>query len=819
MKKWKECLYNASHGATASQYNPVRTRVVYNSALQKTAVQGLVATGNKWPVCNWGAKSARGRINRAHRENAAYSALRVNNTNINDQSSVWRDDINTINLVVDGQENVNVDQASPTSFVETNKACDKVEHNTGGCAVECPNRGIVSNKVNDAVTSATSLVNKRNPLFVNHSGTTWATNGGQVAHENIALHESDVVREPDTGHVDKGGFKPIYDVNNCTIDDKYLNTILTKHDKFTEGDSKPKLFTQWQSQVDFDFGFVPMGDLILPVVSDSGENVDCPIHTYKMVSQSGIPNFLGCRIPVVSQLHVNKWEAELEDYWDSQLIHLIKYGFPLDFNRSCTLVSDHVNHKSALQHPHDIDTYLSEEISHKAIIGPYGVNPIQGCHVSPFMSREKSGSTNRRVIIDLSWPRDNSVNSGIDKDSYLGTEFNLTFPTIHHIVNEVKQAGRGCHVFKVDVSRAFRHVKVDPGDLDLLGLEWKGASYLDTCVPFGMRHGMQIFQRVSDAVRYMMRRRGHTVLNYVDDFLGVGASRVARHSFDALQELMPQLGLDISVKKLTPPSTIAVCLGIQINTVESTVSIPPEKLQKIVHMVTDWKARHFCSKRQLQALLGNLLYVNKCVKASRVFLNRMLQLLRANYDKNSITLTHDFKRDLRWFDQFLMQYNGVSFFDHKKAFDVVELDACLVGVGGRWQNFVYHLKLVQHYKNLSIVHFEMINILVALRIFVRLWHRKHVLIKCDNDAVVQVLQTGKTRDPFLATVARNIWFESAIADVSLSYVHIRGRDNKVADTLSRWVGSQDQIAYLFSEIKNPTWMVTNPEMLELNYEI
>ena len=166
-----------------------------------------------------------------------------------------------------------------------------------------------------------------------------------------------------------------------------------------------------------------------------------------------------------------------------------------------------------------------------------------------------------------------------------------------------------------------------------------------------------------------------------------------------------------------------------------------------------------------------------------------------------------------------MQYNGVTFFDHKKAFDVVELDACLVGVGGRWQDFVYHLKLVHHYKNLSIVHFEMINILVALRIFVRLWHRRHVLIKCDNDTVVQVLQTGKIRDPFLATVARNIWFESAIGDVSLSHVHIRGKDNKVADTLSRWVGSQEQMACLLSEIKKPIWMDMIPKMLDLNYEI
>ena len=240
MKKSKECLYNASHGATASQYNRVRTRVVYNSALQKTTVQGLMVRGSKWPVCNWGAKSAGGRINRAHRKNAAYSASRVNNTNINYQSSVSRDDINPINLVVDGQEYVNVDQASPVSFVETSKACDKVEHNTGVFAVDCPNRGIVINKVNDEVTSETSLVNKRNPLIVNHSDTTWASNGGHVAHENIALHDSDVIREADNSHVDKGGFKPIYDVNNCIIDDKYLNTILTKREKFTEGEANQR---------------------------------------------------------------------------------------------------------------------------------------------------------------------------------------------------------------------------------------------------------------------------------------------------------------------------------------------------------------------------------------------------------------------------------------------------------------------------------------------------------------------------------------------------------------------------------------------------
>ena len=74
-----------------------------------------------------------------------------------------------------------------------------------------------------------------------------------------------------------------------------------------------------------------------------------------------------------------------------------------------------------------------------------------------------------------------------------------------------------------------------------------------------------------------------------------------------------------------------------------------------------------------------------------------------------------------------------------------------MGLGGRYENLVYHLPVVKHY--LSIIHLEMINILVAVRIFGHIWHRKLVLVKCDNEAVVQVLTSGKSRDPFLAAFA------------------------------------------------------------------
>ena len=254
----------------------------------------------------------------------------------------------------------------------------------------------------------------------------------------------------------------------------------------------------------------------------------------------------------------------------------------------------------------------------------------------------------------------------------------------------MKRLGRAAFLYKIDVSRAFRHVKVDPGDYDLLGLEWNG-HYVDTCVPFGKRHGSQIFQRLINAVRYVMRHKGFTIIDYIDDYVGVPS--VAWASFRALLDLMMQLGLTVSDKKLVRPATQATCLGILIDTKKGTISIPQEKLCDVTDAVRHWMTKDFATKHQLQSILGLLLYVHKCVKPARVFLNRMLDVLRSDHGRQKIYLTPDFKRDLGWFDKFLNTYNGVLLYDHRSIDVTLELDACLTGFGDRSENYVYHLPI------------------------------------------------------------------------------------------------------------------------------
>ena len=52
------------------------------------------------------------------------------------------------------------------------------------------------------------------------------------------------------------------------------------------------------------------------------------------------------------------------------------------------------------------------------------------------------------------------------------------------------------------------------------------------------------------------------------------------------------------------------------------------------------------------------------------------------------------------------------------------------------------------------------------------WQRKCILVMSVNHAVVQVLTSGKTKDPFLVTCARDIWFVAALADIELVYKHM-----------------------------------------------
>ena len=80
----------------------------------------------------------------------------------------------------------------------------------------------------------------------------------------------------------------------------------------------------------------------------------------------------------------------------------------------------------------------------------------------------------------------------------------------------------------------------------------------------------------------------------------------------------------------------------------------------------------------------------------------------------------------------------------------------------------------------------MLAILVGVRVWGKKLHGMRLQIYCDNTAAVDVTNSSKTKDPFLASCLRELWLEISIYGFEMRAVHLPGEENRVADWLSRW---------------------------------
>ena len=132
---------------------------------------------------------------------------------------------------------------------------------------------------------------------------------------------------------------------------------------------------------------------------------------------------------------------------------------------------------------------------------------------------------------------------------------------------------------------------------------------------------------------------------------------------------------------------------------------------------------------------------------------------------------------------------------------------------------MYSLPIPLGFMKYTIVHLEILNIVVAAKIWANNWANQKIQIFCDNMAVVEVLTTGKTRDSTLATCARNLWLIAALYNINFTFSHIPGADNSLADLLSRWDNSPHHNNKLHKLIQNPIWLNTHIDLTLLNYVI
>lgn len=211
-------------------------------------------------------------------------------------------------------------------------------------------------------------------------------------------------------------------------------------------------------------------------------------------------------------------------YDDKIVVEFLKFGWPINCNTTILLKSTLRNHGSAAGGNGEriLNTYISKELSYQSVCGPYKCNPFStDCVISPLQCVPKHDSAEPTIVHDLSFPLDASVNSCIPSDTFLNKPYKLILPGIDRLVEFVNQLGRGCHVSKKDLKRAYHQIPVDPADYHLLGMCINGSFYFHTTLPLGLWSATMACQRTTKAVTHILNNHGILADVYIDDFMAL----------------------------------------------------------------------------------------------------------------------------------------------------------------------------------------------------------------------------------------------------------------------------------------------------------
>ena len=241
----------------------------------------------------------------------------------------------------------------------------------------------------------------------------------------------------------------------------------------------------------------------------------------------------------------------------------------------------------------------------------------------------------------------------MDKDHYLGFEAKLTFPKVDELAFRIFSLGKGCCMFKIDLSRYFRQISLDPGDYSLIGYVVGGQIYFDKVLPMGMRTAPYIAQRITNAIAYIHTQLEFFLLNYVDDFVGAEQRGKIWRAFTMLTNLLRELRVDTSPDKVVSPTTRLEFLGITFDAETMTMEISEDKLKEISQELNSWLLKTAAKRKEVESLVGKLQFVAKCVKAGRIFLSRLINWLRTMNRNNRYSIPWEARKDIAWWTRFI----------------------------------------------------------------------------------------------------------------------------------------------------------------------
>lgn len=359
-----------------------------------------------------------------------------------------------------------------------------------------------------------------------------------------------------------------------------------------------------------------------------------------------------------SQLNIPGWRYELQHENDLSLRQYLSWGvehgfYIVDVDAKIAPYENKNYNSVLIGEPHKfVDNLIKAELDQGKYVmakdKPWCIHSIGAVP-------KKAGGW--RPITDCKRPIGASINS------FMTTTYKeFCYTTVDNVIDLIQP---GWYMASVDISAAYRSILIHPSQWKYQGVAWPiggvNRYMYDTHICFGLRCAPYLFTQVSNFVLRCLHRRGFTSsLVYLDDFLVLGRDR--QECSDAqitLIGILRSLGFYIAWKKCVTPTQSITYLEIEFNSVNMSVSLPKDKMQRLLQEIEFFVDKSRASKRQVQRLCGILAHCAKVVKGGRTFSQRVINLLKGwPVGRKRIRLSTEFKYDIFWWKCFAENFNG-----------------------------------------------------------------------------------------------------------------------------------------------------------------
>ena len=141
----------------------------------------------------------------------------------------------------------------------------------------------------------------------------------------------------------------------------------------------------------------------------------------------------------------------------------------------------------------------------------------------------------------------------------------------------------GCYMATIDIKDAYYCVPINKEHQKYLKFKWKGTLYQFTCYPNGLASCPRKFTKLMKPVYCTLREAGHLSVGYIDEsYLQGNDYDQCLENIKATVTLFNTLGLVTHPdKSVLEPTQQIIFLGFQLNSLNMTISLTPEKAFKV----------------------------------------------------------------------------------------------------------------------------------------------------------------------------------------------------------------------------------------------